>query len=134
MLQTVRIRVTQSIVLLHDTITPNLPVTKEAKQWDVGEHLAEGVSLHVTLVVVIVVSAAHAGKHEAQGVPLWEVGGFQSPYGGLGCLGAAHVLLQENTGPLDPWTAQSQTHHAVRPQATATEKDRPLSHNCIVIL
>lgn len=76
MLQTVRVSVTQRVVIFDDSVAANLAVAEQAKERGVGKHLVKGVGLYVGLVVVVVLSSPHAGEHEPQGVPLRNFGCF----------------------------------------------------------
>lgn len=64
MLQTVRVSVTQRVVIFDDSVAANLAVAEQAKERGVGKHLVKGVGLYVGLVVVVVLSSPHAGEHE----------------------------------------------------------------------
>lgn len=74
-LQTVHLSVAQRVIIFDDSVAAELTVAKQAKERRVGEHLVEGVGLHVGLVVVVL-APSHTGKHEAQGVPLRDFGRF----------------------------------------------------------
>lgn len=64
MLQTVRVSVTQRVVIFDDSVAANLAVAEQAKERGAGKHLVKGVGLYVGLVVVVVLSSPHAGEHE----------------------------------------------------------------------
>lgn len=64
MLQTVHVSVAQRVVIFNDSVAANLTVAEKAEKRGVGEHLVEGVSFYVGLVVVVVLASPHAGEHE----------------------------------------------------------------------
>lgn len=76
MLQPASVCLTKRVVLLNDAVAADLAVPEESEQRNSGEEFVEDVGLYVVLAVVVVVSARHAGEHEADGVGLGNVGGF----------------------------------------------------------
>lgn len=95
-LQSVSVCLTQCVVFFNDAVAADLSVSEKPEQRNSGEEFVEDVGLHVVLPAVVVVSPRHAGEHEADGVGLWNVGGFQASDGDFGRRGRAHILIHEH--------------------------------------